>query len=190
MLRSCRSTVSSSGHMVSRRSRTPSSRWWRPRMPVRQRGDWASYWQISVQGSAHAGPRKRTLVRQAARGREGIEPILAQHVRGELERAENIGKGRVTHIQTAGKSAEGGQDHPRLVGGEAAAANGAPAMRNARDRVQMPGDLAGSAFRLMAEGQTAHGEAAMESATNVGRRIGIVIAGDPDPVASALHRVE
>ena len=56
----------------------------------------------------------------------------------------------------------------------------------------MAGDLAvaGFARRLVAERQRAERQRRGESAADAVRRVGIVIAGDPEPVAAALQRGE
>ena len=77
-------------------------------------------------------------------GGESIEPAFAQHMRGERERAEQIGEGRVAHIEPAGKCAESRHHHARRIGGKAAPADRAAAMRDPRDRMQMAADFAGT----------------------------------------------
>ena len=109
-------------------------------------------------------------------------------MRGEGKRAEQIGKGRVAHIQSAGELAKGRHHHARCVGGKAAPAHGTAALRDARDRMQMAADFAGGAGRQMAEGQCAEHERLAERAADAVGRFGIVVSRDPYPVAAALHR--
>ena len=130
------------------------------------------------------------LIRQTALGGEGIEPVFAQHMRGEGERAEQIGERADAHVKPAGEGAEGRHHHARVVGGKAAAAHGAAAMRDARHRMQMAADFAGGAGRQMTEGQRAERQRFLEHAADAVGRLGIVIAGDPDPVAAALQSMQ
>src|SRR6185437_1316655 len=74
------------------------------------------------------------------------------------------------------------------IGGKTAAADRTTTMRNARDRMQMSGDLAVLPGRQMTEGERAERERDGETAADILRRFRIVIAGDPDPVAAALKR--
>ena len=87
------------------------------------------------------------LVGQAPLRRERINPAFAQQIRFERERAEQIGKGGVSHIQPAGKCAEGRQNQPRRIGGKAAAADRAAAMRDPRHGMQVTADFSGTTLR-------------------------------------------
>ena len=59
------------------------------------------------------------------------------------------------------------------------------------DRMQMAGDLAAGALgRLVAEGERAERERRQEPPADAVGRIGIVVAGDPDPVAAALQAAQ
>src|SRR3954467_8099855 len=81
-------------------------------------------------------------IRKAARGREGVEPVLAEHVRVELARAEHRGERAVADVEPARVSPER-RHHQRLaVAGEAAAGDRTATLRDARDRMQVAGDLA------------------------------------------------
>ena len=111
-------------------------------------------------------------------------------MRSEGQGAEHRGESLVAHIQPAGEGAEGRHHHALTVGGKAAARDCATAMRHARDRVQMAGDLARNAARQMAEGQRADRQFGDKAAADIGGGFGIVIAGDPDPVAAALQGVQ
>ena len=59
-----------------------------------------------------------------------------------------------------------------------------------RQRMQMAGDLAVARTRgrLVAEGQRPERQHLGKAAADAVGRIGIVVAGDPDPVATALQR--
>jgi hypothetical protein len=75
------------------------------------------------------------------------------------------------------------------VRGKAAPRHAAAALRDASARMQMAGNLAmGSKLRrLMAKGKPADRELPGDAAANPLRRIGIVIAGKPEPLAAALQ---
>ena len=97
-------------------------------------------------------PNSTDLIRQAARRGDGIEPPLAQHMRGERQRAEQRHDGAVAHIEAAGIGAECRHDETPAVAGEAAPAHRAAALRDARQRMQMAGDLAVARFAPKARG--------------------------------------
>ena len=126
-------------------------------------------------------------IRQTTLGRKSIKPIIAEQVRRELQRAEQIGEGRVAHIEPASECAEGRHHHSRRVGGKTAAADRAATMRNARDRMQMAADFAGRAARQVTEGQRTDRKFAAEGSADALGRVRIMIAGDPDPFAAALQ---
>jgi len=102
-------------------------------------------------------------------------------------RRDQVGEGGIAHVEPAGKGAERGHHQARCVRCKAAPADGAPAMRDTRHWMQMAGNFAGGAGRQMAERQAADGHRRLEHAADRRRRLGIVIAGDPDPVAAALQ---
>ena len=109
---------------------------------------------------------------------------------GEAERAEQSEDRAIAHIEAAGIGAESRHDEAAAVAGETAPAHRAPALRDARDRMQMAGNLAVRRIvgRLVAESQRAERQGVGETAADIFRQIGIVIAGDPNPVAAALQR--
>ena len=131
-----------------------------------------------------------TYIGKAMRGREGIDPCLAQHVCREGEAAEDVLEGPVANIEPARISAERRQDHPLAVADEAAAADGPPAAADPCHRMQMTGDLAvdRAGLRRVPEQQIADGQRRRETSRDMIRRIGIVVAGDPQPIAAALQR--
>ena len=77
-----------------------------------------------------------------------------------------------------------------LVRGKAAPADRATAMGNTRDRMQMTADFTGCVARQVTEGQRTQGQAVSVRAPDTVRRFGIVIAGEPDPLAAALHAAQ
>ena len=137
-------------------------------------------------------PARLISIRQAALRGDGKKPLRAQHVRGEGKRAEQAGDRAVAHVEAAGIGAECRHDQPAPVAGKAAPAHRAAALRHARQRMQMAGDLAvaGIGRRLVAKHQRAERQNVGETAADAVGEIGIVIAGDPDPVAAALEQGE
>jgi len=94
---------------------------------------------------------------------------------------------RIPQIQPTGIGAERRQHHARAVRHKAAAAQAASTHRHRGAGMQMPRDLAGleKYAGLVTEDQTARAIFRHDLSTEPGRRIGIVIAGDPDPVRAA-----
>src|SRR5581483_12234352 len=82
------------------------------------------------------------LIRQTAGGRKRIEPLLADHQSRVGEGAEQAEKRVVAYIEAAGIGAESGHDQPASVAGEAAPANGAAALGDARHGMQVTGNFA------------------------------------------------
>ena len=76
--------------------------------------------------------------------------------------------------------------------GKAAPAHGAAAARDPRLRMQVAGDFAIARLRrrFVTERQRAERQGLGKPAADIVGRIGIVIAGDPQPVAAALQRFE
>ena len=82
--------------------------------------------------------------------------------------------GRIKHVEAAGKAAEGRQQHPVRVAGEAAAGQVAAAGMQPRLGVEMARDLACLTGRRMAQHQAAdrqlgHGSPAQAPAAPPGR---------------------
>jgi alkanesulfonate monooxygenase SsuD/methylene tetrahydromethanopterin reductase-like flavin-dependent oxidoreductase (luciferase family) len=77
--------------------------------------------------------------------------------------------------------------HAHLVCGKTAAAHCAAAVGNTRHRMQMTTDFARRSARQVTKRQSARDQAVGEPPPNTVRGLGIVIAGDPDPLAAALH---
>src|SRR5262245_52466071 len=113
-------------------------------------------------------------------------------MRRELERAEHVGEGGIANVEPASIGAERRHHHALAVGRKAAARDRAPAPVDPRHRMQVPGDLARDVFTLrrMAEHQWPDPEHRRRYAAEIAYRLGIVIAGDPDPVTPALERAE
>ena len=107
---------------------------------------------------------------------------------GEIQRAEQHRDGAVAHVQSARVGAEGRYDEAAAIGGEAAPAERLVKQRATRLRMQMAGDPAvgGNGRRFVPEGEGAERQHFGEAATDARNLIGIVVAGDPQPVAATL----
>src|SRR4051812_9897826 len=114
------------------------------------------------------------LIRQTALRREGVEPVLAEHVRGEGERAEQIAEYGLAHVEPAGERAEGRHHDALTVGRKASAAHRAAAMRDPRGGMQMAADFARRAVRQMPEQQTADLQFRFERSADALARLGVV----------------
>src|ERR1700761_9445364 len=109
-------------------------------------------------------------------------------MRGKRQRAEQRNNGAIADIQSAGESAEGGENRAASIGRKTAAAHAAAAARNTRQRMQMTGDFAiARRRRPMAKRQSTHRQTLDEGAADILRWIGIVIARDPDPIPATLQ---
>src|SRR5579875_106674 len=105
----------------------------------------------------------------------------------ESEGAEQIREGDVAYVESARESPESGQHQACLIGHKTAPDDGAAPMDDARNRVQMSGDLACGAGRMMAEGQASERQRRVECTVNVGAGDWIVVTGEPQPVATPLQ---
>lgn len=119
-----------------------------------------------------------------------MHPPVAEHMGGKAERAEDRRKRCIADAEAAGIGAERRHDRAAVVAGEAAPVEGAATARNARLGVEMAGDLAARPRRFVAEGQRPDRDCAAHLAAEIIRQVRIVIAGDPDPVATGLQRAE
>src|SRR5690242_10926545 len=108
----------------------------------------------------------------------------------ERESPEQIGEGGITHIEPAGKRAKGRHHHPHLVRRKTSSADGAAAMGNSSDRMQVAADFTWRAVRQMTERQGPHSQCISKAAPNTICRIRIMIARYPDPFSAALHDVQ
>ena len=134
-----------------------------------------------------ASPATRRSIRRAAGCVERIEPLLAQQVHGERQRPEDARKGAMPHVEPACKGSEGRHHQPCAVACEAPSAHSTTTPSHAGDRMEVTGDLALGAGRFVAENQCADRERAAKSAADARGRVGVVISGDPDPIAPALQ---
>src|SRR5262245_57252967 len=119
---------------------------------------------------------------------DGVQPVVAEHMRGKIGRAEDFRERNVADAQASRVGAERRHHGALAVTGKAAALGDAGAGGDAGFRVQMAGDLAVGATRLVAKGDRADADFAGDDAAEVGRQRRIVIARDPDPAPPRLHR--
>ncbi len=110
-------------------------------------------------------------------------------MRGEGQRTEQCDNRAVADIESAGISTERGHHQALAVSGEAAARNTTAALGDARHRMQMAGDLPIDRLRrrFVTKRQSADRQLLGNTAAETARRIGIVIAGEPEPITAALQ---
>ena len=103
---------------------------------------------------------------------------------------EDFRERRIADAQAAGIGAERRHHGALAVAGKTAPLHRAAAGRDARLGMQMAGDFARRAGRLVAERDRPDRDFARDHAAEIGRQRRIVIARNPDPVAPRLHRRE
>jgi len=130
----------------------------------------------------------RTAVGKTPHRREAIEPPLSQQVRRKGKRTEDLRKRGVADIEAACVGPEGRHHQATSIADETTPRQGASASADARDRMQMAGDFARAFLRhrLVAKQQRTKRQRFGKNAANAIGRIRVVVAGDPDPVATAL----
>src|SRR5579883_3598292 len=108
---------------------------------------------------------------------------------GERQRAEQRYYRAIAHIETAGIGAESRHDQTAAVGCKATPAHGAAALCDTGKRMQMASDLAVAWIggRFVSQRQRAQHDDFSEAAADIPCRVGVMIAGKPDPVAAALQ---
>ena len=106
-----------------------------------------------------------------------------------MSRLKSPSIGGIEHVQSAGIGAEGGQDEAAAVAGEASPPDRFAEPGDARRGMKMTGDFAMgvAGLRLVAEPDRPDGEFVDMAAGEPVLFAGIVVAGDPDPVASRLQ---
>src|SRR5262249_16745361 len=105
----------------------------------------------------------------------------------ECQGPEQIGEGGIAHIKPAGERTEGRHHHSRLVRSKASAADSPATMGNSCNRMKMAADFARRPVWQGTKRQRPCSQCIGEAAANTVRRLGIMIASDPDPFATALH---
>jgi len=118
-----------------------------------------------------------------------IDARLAQHIGAERTLEQAMDRG-LPEIETAGIGTKRRQNHARAVCDEAAPAQASAAHRHRRTGMEMARNLAGleEHARLMPEHEAAKAVFFNNLPAKPGRRRGVVIACDPDPVR-ALRKV-
>src|SRR5262245_731878 len=91
-------------------------------------------------------------ISRTARGCNGVDPAVAEQMGHKAIRRKDFCEGGVADAEAASVSAEGGHHGADPVTGEAAALHRTAARGDARLGMQMAGDLAARAARLVAEG--------------------------------------
>src|SRR5215831_11315589 len=111
-------------------------------------------------------------------------------MRCEGKRTEYLCKSGVADIEPASVSSEGRHHQARFIANETTPCQGAPASANACHRMQMAGDFAGVRLRrrLVTKQQRPKRHRSGKNAANAVGGIGVMVAGNPDPVATALQR--
>lgn len=117
-----------------------------------------------------------------------MDAAVAEEMGDEAVLRKDPGEGSVADAEAAGIGAEGRHHGTHPVTGETAALHRATARGDARLRMQVAGDLALRAGRLVAEGDRADSDFVRDGAAEIARKDGIVIARNPDPVAACLKR--
>ena len=119
-----------------------------------------------------------------------MHAAVAEHMGNEAEGLEDSGEGRIANAEAASIGAESRHHRAGAVSCKAAALDGTAARRDPGLRMQMAGDLAMGAGRLVAERDGDDGDFIGNAAAEIRREVRIVVAGDPDPVAARLQRRE
>src|SRR3954453_14015729 len=91
------------------------------------------------------------------------------------------------HVETARKGPVGRHEQRYPVARETAAAHGATASGHARHGMEVTGNLTLGAGWLVAKNQRADRERTAKAAADTVGRVGVVISGDPDPIAPTLQ---
>src|SRR3954468_4623699 len=78
-----------------------------------------------------------------------MHPVVAEHMRHETQGLEDLGEGVVANAQAAGIGAERRHYRALAIAGKASPLHGTSARGDARLRMQMSGDFAGRAGRLV-----------------------------------------
>jgi uncharacterized protein (TIGR02186 family) len=133
-----------------------------------------------------------SAIGKATNRRQGVKPLRTEHVHGIIRLAEDRRDGAVANVEPAGKGTKRRQDHTQTAGNKAFPADHSTARQHPRHRVQMAGNLrhAVQRVRLVPERHRADRSVVLKDAADSGGRVRIMVAGDPDPLASALKRAQ
>ena len=122
----------------------------------------------------------------------GYSPSWPEHPHGQAAVAEQRLEGVVEHVEAAGEGAERGHHQPAPVADEAGPADRIAVHGEPRRRMHVAGDLVRDATggRLVAQRDAADGQFAERAPAQRRRDLGIVVAGEPDPLPILLHDAE
>ncbi len=106
--------------------------------------------------------------------------------------AEQAGKGPVQYVEPAGQYTEGRQDQPCPIAHERPPAHRAAVAAHLGGGMQVAGDFAAGSIglRFVAQGQAVGDDDIGAPAGKGGRQDRVVIARDPQPLASRLQRAK
>src|SRR5882757_11547637 len=173
--------------MVLRRSTRPKWRWWLHRTPAPPRCGWPIDWRNFAIPCRRRRRKSRSV---AARGGDGVQAVIAEHMRHQARGLEYLCKRRIANAQAPGIGAERGHHRALAVAGKTAPLHRTSACRHPRLGMQMTGDFTGGTCRLVTKRNWPDGDFAGDHAAEIAGERGIVIAGNPDPVAPRLQRRE
>src|SRR5947209_1486984 len=131
--------------------------------------------------------RARTERSVTARGRDRVHAIVAEHMRHEPWRLKYFPERGVANVQAPGIGPERRHHRARAIADETAPLQRAAPGGNARLWMEMTGNFAGRAGWLVAKHDSTDRHLAGDHTAEVARQRGIVVAGDPDPVAPRLQ---
>src|SRR5690606_36415677 len=95
---------------------------------------------LAASSSARDDLSRGSGAQQAAGNR--VDPVLPEHIGHQMLPAEQSCECPIQNIQRSGQAAEGGHHQPYSIASEAGPAHGAPALDDARARMQVSGNLA------------------------------------------------
>ena len=141
-------------------------------------------WTISSTPTRSAETQESITPRRG----DHVQPGIAEHMRHKVGVAKDLRKRVVANAQTPGIGAEGRHHEPLAVAGKTTPLHPSRPRGHPRLGVKMSGDFARLSRRLVAEHDRSDRDFARDDAAEVGGQRGIVIAGNPDPVATRLQR--
>src|ERR1700732_3358053 len=117
-----------------------------------------------------------------------MQAVVAEHMSREARRLEYFRESRVADAQAPGIGAECRHDRALAVAGKTAPLHPPRACRHPRLGMKVACDLAGRTGRLVTNRDWPNRDFAGDDAAEIGWQGGIVVAGNPDPVAPRLQR--
>jgi len=116
-----------------------------------------------------------------------VQPDIAEHMRHEIQRREDSCERRIADAQAARIGAERGQHCALAVTGKTAPFHGASTACHTRFGMQVARDLTKRAGGFVPEDDRTDCDFARNHALDIRGHRGIVITGNPDPVAARLE---